>query len=111
MPSWSAESVSSPSAVGSRLLRVELAGASAARAARSVLVDHLDSDDDRVGGHLGHVEIGVVVPIGGRDRDGAGTRGTTAGWPGAGELDLGERPRSEAQQLSRDPVSPRHTPS
>ena len=27
--------------------------------------------DDRVGGRRGHVEIGVVVRIGGRDRDGA----------------------------------------
>jgi len=55
------------------LLRVELGGGIGGERARlgHVLVDHLDTDDYRVGGRRGQVEIGVVVPISGRDRDGA----------------------------------------
>ncbi len=72
-----------------------------------ILVDHLETDDDRVSGRLGRVEIGVGGLLGHRDRDGARTRGTTAGWPGAGDLDTGSDPDSQAQQWSCDPVPPR----
>ena len=55
------------------LLRVELGGSIGGECARlgPVLVDYLDTADDRVGGCRGQVEIGVVVRIGGKDRDSA----------------------------------------
>jgi hypothetical protein len=55
------------------LLRAERGGSIGGERARlgPVLVDGLDTADDRVGGRRGHVEIGEVVRIGGRDRDGA----------------------------------------
>jgi len=55
------------------LLRVELGGSIGGECARlgPVLVDYLDTADDRVGGCRGQVEIGVVVRIGGSDRGSA----------------------------------------
>jgi hypothetical protein len=56
------------------LLRVERGGSIGGERARlgPVLVDGLDTADDRVGGCRGRlVEIGVVVRIGGRNRDSA----------------------------------------
>ncbi len=71
-----------------------------------VPLDHLPTGDDGVGGRRGEVGIGVGALLGDGDRDGAGTRGTSADCPGAGERDYGERRRSEAQRPSCDPIPP-----
>jgi hypothetical protein len=80
------------------LLILERGGSIGGECARlgPFLVDHLDPDDERASVRRGQVETGVGGRIRGRDREGAGIRGTTADCPGARELDYGERPRSEA---------------
>ena len=52
-------------------------------------------------------EISQSGRIGRRGRIGAGTLRSAVDSPGAGQHDYGERPRSRAQHLSRDPVPPR----
>src|SRR5450756_1373324 len=107
IPIMSAES---SSAVGSsRSFVSSLAGASAASARGSVPSSSTTSTPltTASAGAVGRSRSAWSSVSAAVTATALGTRGTTAGWPGAGEPDLGERPHSEAQQFSRDPVPPR----
>src|SRR5450756_1793178 len=106
----SAESASSSSAVGSsRSFASSVAGASAASARGSVPSSLTASTPltTASAGAVGRSRSAWSSVSAAGTATALGTRGTTAGWPDAGEPDPVERPRSEAQQFSRDPVPPR----
>ena len=62
-----------------------------------ILVDYLEAGDDPVRGRRREGGIDVGRRIRGSERDRAAARRATTEGPGAGDLNLGERPRPSAQ--------------
>ena len=108
VPNASAGSTSRSSAAGS--LSSSAVGPANSSAVASSSSSPSSVGGGSAGGRRGRVRIGVGGRISRGGGEGARPGGTTTEGPGAGDLNLGERPRRSARHLSCDPVPPRPLP-